>query len=174
VLTVSGLKRDTARQGAAYNLSIQGIHTYHVGDNEILVHNMCTPGGAPETAGPGAWGTASESMSARAAAYQEQITGGAAGSVYRVNGVKFDGYADGVLQDAKGPGYAWAVKNGRFRDDYDGADGLAAQAQRQLAAAGGTPIEWSVAEADTATAIRNLFIDRGISGINVLHVPYGG
>jgi hypothetical protein len=43
VLTVSGLKRDTARQGAAYNLSIQGIHTYHVGDNEILVHNMCPP-----------------------------------------------------------------------------------------------------------------------------------
>jgi hypothetical protein len=46
VLTVSGLKRDTARQGAAYNLSIQGIHTYHVGDNEILVHNMCHTGGA--------------------------------------------------------------------------------------------------------------------------------
>jgi len=42
-------------------------------------------------------------MSARAAAYQEQITGQAIGSVYRVNGVKFDGFADGVLQDAKGP-----------------------------------------------------------------------
>jgi hypothetical protein len=48
VLTVSGLKPDTARQGAAYNLSIQGIHTYHVGDNEILVHNMCPTGGAAE------------------------------------------------------------------------------------------------------------------------------
>jgi hypothetical protein len=50
VLTVSGLKPDTARQGAAYNLSIQGIHTYHVGDNEILVHNMCPTGGAANSA----------------------------------------------------------------------------------------------------------------------------
>jgi hypothetical protein len=62
VLTVSGLKRDTARQGAAYNLSIQGIHTYHVGDNEILVHNMCTPGGAAETAGAAGSGAASSSV----------------------------------------------------------------------------------------------------------------
>jgi hypothetical protein len=33
----------------AHNLSVQGIHTYHVGDNEILVHNTCDIGGAPET-----------------------------------------------------------------------------------------------------------------------------
>ncbi len=56
-------------------------------------------------AGPGAWGVVAESMSERAAAYQTQITGRAAGSVYWLNGVKFDGFADGVLQDAKGPRY---------------------------------------------------------------------
>ena len=128
------------------------------------------PGGA-EDAGPGAWGSASESMSARAAAYQEQITGRAAGSVYRVNGVKFDGYSDGVLQDAKGPGYANFVKDGTFEPWYSGSADLVAQAQRQLAAAGGTPIEWSVAEPEAAVAIRNLLASEGISGIKVVNVP---
>ena len=42
------------------------------------------------------------------------------------------------------------------------------QAERQLAAAGGTPITWSVAEAPATAAINRLFLDRGISGINVV------
>jgi len=112
-------------------------------------------------------------MSARAAAYQAQVTGRAAGSVYTVNGVKFDGFIDGVLQDAKGPGYATFVRNGQFQPWFQGADELASQAQRQIAAAGGTPITWSVAEADAATAINHLFESRGISGISVVHVPEG-
>ncbi len=41
VITVSGLQLGTAREALAYNLSVQGIHTYHVGDDEILVHNSC-------------------------------------------------------------------------------------------------------------------------------------
>jgi len=122
-------------------------------------------------AGPGAWGTAAESTSSRAAAYQARITGRSAGSVYNVNGVKFDGFANGVLQEAKGPGYASLVRNGQFQPWFSGADGLVSQAQRQLAAAGGTPITWSVAEGPAATAINNLFVSRGISGINVIHVP---
>ncbi|MBW9207143.1 HINT domain-containing protein [Mumia sp. zg.B17] len=32
------------RQALAYNLSIQGIHTYHVGALDVLVHNMCATG----------------------------------------------------------------------------------------------------------------------------------
>jgi hypothetical protein len=51
---------------------------------------------------------------------------------------------------------------------------LRAQVTRQLAAAGGTPITWSVAELSTATAIDNLFASNGISGINVVYVPPGG
>jgi hypothetical protein len=121
--------------------------------------------------GPGEWGTAQESMSQRASEYQSRITGQPEGSVYRVNGVKFDGYEDGVLQEAKGPGYANFVKDGEFQPWYNGADQLAAQAQRQLAAAGGTPITWSVAEPDAVTAINNLFSSRGIYGINVVNVP---
>lgn len=34
-----GLLTNTAREGLAFNLSIEGTHTYHVGDAEILVHN---------------------------------------------------------------------------------------------------------------------------------------
>ena len=41
VVTVSGLQLGTAREALAYNLSVEGIHTYHVGDAEILVHNQC-------------------------------------------------------------------------------------------------------------------------------------
>ena len=44
--------------------------------------------------------------SARAIAYQEQITGRTAGQAFRVNGVRFDGYNGISLVDAKGPGYA--------------------------------------------------------------------
>ncbi|MFF1821545.1 polymorphic toxin-type HINT domain-containing protein [Kribbella sp. NPDC058245] len=43
-LTVSGLKAGTQRETLAYNLSVQGIHTYHVGDRAILVHNACKAG----------------------------------------------------------------------------------------------------------------------------------
>ncbi len=111
-------------------------------------------------------------MSARAAAYQRQITG-RSGSVYDVGGVKFDGFADGVLLEAKGPGYSSFVRNGEFKPWFQGADELTTQAQRQVAAAGGSPVRWSVAEADAVTAINRLFADQGISGIQVVHVPAG-
>lgn len=45
------------------------------------------------------------------------------------------------------------------------------QAERQLAAAGGTPITWSVAEQPVVGAINSLFARNGISGINVMYVP---
>lgn len=41
VITVSGLELGTAREALAYNLSVEGIHTYHVGQRAILVHNTC-------------------------------------------------------------------------------------------------------------------------------------
>jgi len=40
-ITVSGLKVGTAHDARAYNLTVDGIHTYHVGQAEILVHNDC-------------------------------------------------------------------------------------------------------------------------------------
>ncbi len=106
-------------------------------------------------------------MSERAAAFQAEVTGAAPGSVYRVGGVDFDGFANGTLLEAKGPGYATFVRGGQFQPWFQGADGLVSQATRQLAAAGGTPIQWVVAEPEAAAAIRNLFGQNGISGINV-------
>lgn len=41
VITVSGLRFGTEREALAYNLSVEGIHTYHVGIDGILVHNTC-------------------------------------------------------------------------------------------------------------------------------------
>ena len=107
-------------------------------------------------------------MSDRAAAFQAEVTGSAPGSVYRVGGVDFDGFSNGTLLEAKGPGYATFVRAGEFRPWFQGADGLVSQASRQLAAAGGTPIRWVVAEPEAATAIRNLFGQNGITGINVV------
>ncbi len=39
---VSGLMPATVRGGLAYNLAVEDIHTYHVGRDEILVHNTCS------------------------------------------------------------------------------------------------------------------------------------
>jgi hypothetical protein len=52
-------------------------------------------------------------MSRRAARYQQQISGRPVDEAYwvggthsKAGGVKFDGFQDGVLLEAKGPGYA--------------------------------------------------------------------
>src|SRR5215831_7532574 len=83
--------------------------------------------------GPGEWGLSKEVWnSARAAAYQEKITGYSADFTYWVRGVKFDGDFNGVLQEVKGEGYAWAVKNGRFIGIFDGAQGMVDQALPRL------------------------------------------
>lgn len=120
---------------------------------------------------PGKWITVNEHMSQRAAAYQQQITGVNANQSYLVDGVKFDGFNDGVLLDAKGPGYAWAVRDGEFADYYRGSEALQGQARRQIQAAGGVPIRWHVAEQPAATAMTELFRENRIKGIEVIHTP---
>ncbi|WP_460707501.1 polymorphic toxin-type HINT domain-containing protein [Myceligenerans halotolerans] len=40
-LTVGGLRYATSRTALAFNLEVDGIHTYHVGEQEVLVHNAC-------------------------------------------------------------------------------------------------------------------------------------
>jgi RHS repeat-associated protein len=126
-----------------------------------------------EDEGPGAWADVNESMSNRAAAYQEQITG-RSGSSYVVDGVKFDGYSDGQLIDAKGPGYARFVNSdGDFKPWFQGAQGFVDQGQSQLAAADGTPIAWYFAEEQAAAATENLFAQNDIA-INVVYQPPAG
>lgn len=117
----------------------------------------------------GTWTSVNESMSARAATYQTQITG-QAGQAYVVNGVKFDGFTDGVLLDAKGPGYATFVdSNGQFKPWFTGDQSLLTQAASQINAAGGSPIIWHVAEPSAATAIQNLLQTNGFGTIKVVN-----
>ncbi len=150
----------------------------------IILHraNMATQGPAPAD-GPGQWGLAQESMSPRARHYQEQITRHSADDAYWIGGVgrnsggvKFDGFENGVLLEAKGPGYA-----NKFLDDLrpkvwfekSGAKALVEQARRQLRASHGTgaSIRWHIAEQKTAEAIRELFRANDIEGIEVAFTP---
>jgi hypothetical protein len=86
-------------------------------------------------------------MSRRSARYQEQITGHSASEAYWVGGVgrksggvKLDGFEEGVLLDAKGPGFANKFNAGLTPKkwfEFSGAKALVDQARRQLKAAKG-------------------------------------
>ncbi|WP_438265745.1 hypothetical protein [Cutibacterium avidum] len=90
-----------------------------------------------------------------------QITGRPEG--YYVNGVEFDGFQNGELLDAKGLGYAkllpaeWSTARGPLRDAAD----------RQLEAAGSTPIHWIFAEEGAAKKAREIIPEE----IRISHVP---
>jgi hypothetical protein len=121
--------------------------------------------------GPGEWRIVNDSMPERAAAYQTQITGRSANENYVVSGVKFDGFSDEILLEAKGPGYAQWVENGRFVDFFDGKKQLHGQALRQVEAANGKPVVWYFAELATANAMRSLLRDERIRGIDIVYMP---
>ncbi|MBM7119468.1 hypothetical protein I3V78_38545 [Archangium primigenium] len=150
----------------------------------LILHRANEAGQASAPpAGPGQWAPAEESMSARARAYQEQISGHSAHEAYWVGGVgrkskgvRFDGFKDGVLLEAKGPGYA-----NKFLENLEpknwfkssGAKALVDQAIRQLNAARSTktPIRWHIAEEKSAEAIRFLFRREQVFGIEIIHTP---
>ena len=123
-----------------------------------------------DSAGPGKWQPAKETMSDRAARYQDQVSGRAGGAgkeAYVVNGVKFDGYETGKLVDAKGPGYAGKLG----QEWYNGNEALIDQARRQVEAAEGTPIEWHFAEKEAADTARGMLQKENITGIDVIYQP---
>jgi hypothetical protein len=137
---------------------------------------------APRPAqGPGQWAPSKESMSKRSARYQEQITGRPASEAYWVGGkdfksggVKLDGFEDGVLLEAKGPGYSNKFEGNLQPKPWfepSGAKQLVEQARRQLKVAPGVPIRWHVAEKKAADAIRKLLSDEDVPGIEVVHTP---
>jgi hypothetical protein len=153
----------------------------------VLLHRANTAAGEASPSGgrgPGQWGPADEKgMSGRARAYQEQIAGHSAEDAYWVGGVgkqsggvKFDGFKDGVLLEAKGPGYAeffeglepkqWFLHSG-------GAQELVRQARRQFETVRGRgiAIQWHVAEKRAADAIRQLLRNAQVEGIEVVHTP---
>ncbi|MGE6763119.1 Tox-REase-5 domain-containing protein [Corallococcus interemptor] len=145
--------------------------------------NTASKGGAPSQ-GPGQWAPAKESMSTRARRYQEQITGHTADEAYwvggtstKAGGVKFDGFKDDVLLEAKGPGYAeffednfdpkdWFEASGKYQDLADQAD-----RQQRIVQGMGIRIEWHVAEKHAAAAMRKLLENNGFTEITVIHTP---
>jgi len=123
-------------------------------------------------AGPGTWEKTNEAMSAKSRDYQKYVTGAEDGMVYRVNGVKFDGYQDGVLIEAKGDYSSFVDKRtGKFRPWFKGKDDLAAQAKRQVNAADGTKIQWVFNDEASLNATKALFKSEGISEIECVLKP---
>ena len=77
----------------------------------------------PRAGGPGQWVQTDEFMSQSAQDYQSQVTGAPQGYVYRVKSgtkeVDFDGFDQGFLIEAKGPGYAkWIGPDLRFAEYF--------------------------------------------------------
>ncbi|WP_428262738.1 Tox-REase-5 domain-containing protein [Haliangium sp.] len=77
----------------------------------------------------------------------------------------------GRADRSKGPGYAKFIKDGKFRGFFHGQQKLLEQAERQLRAARGTPIEWHLAEASFVQALRRYLAREQITGIRVIHTP---
>ncbi len=91
-----------------------------------------------------------------------------------VNGVKFDGYTNGSLVDAKGPGYAkFFDTNGNPLPWWSGSTALIDQAKRQIVAASSsnTPIIWYIAEKPAFVGMSKLFQQYGITGIQLVYSP---
>jgi hypothetical protein len=131
----------------------------------------------PAPAEPGRWSKTNESMSDRAARYQEQQTGKPARIwEYKVGDVSFDGFKDGKLIEAKGPGYAQWLELGesgklRFRQYFEGARRMMNQLEKHnLIAKRGVPVEWRVAEPKLAEYLRQ-YIDAQHFRVTVVCVP---
>jgi hypothetical protein len=126
--------------------------------------------------GPGHWGPSGEDFGGFSKTYPQFITGHPISDAYMLNGVKFDGYLNGILTEVKGH-YAGFVDpaTGRFQawwaDSATGGIATISQAVRQLAAAAGNPIQWIVAEPEAKVAFEQLFADAGLDGITIRVVP---
>lgn len=79
LVTVSGLRPATAHSALAYNLTVDGIHTYHVGNQAILVHNTNSDCGSSRdalgrfTSGAGGESAAAEAGRVAHTAYSEKM-----------------------------------------------------------------------------------------------------
>ena len=121
--------------------------------------------------GPGAWESANESMSEFSKKYQKYITGADDGMVYKVDGVKFDGFKDGVLLEVKGDHSFLVDDRGDFFYWFSKKNSLINQATNQLRVAKGTPIKWYFSDSVSMNAFMKLFEENGITGIEYILKP---
>jgi len=119
----------------------------------------------------GKWIQTNEHMSLRSANYQTKVTGKPSNLSYKLNGVKFDGMKNGVLIDAKA-GYKQFIdkKNSVFYKWFEkGKKSLMKQAERQVAAAQGAPIEWVCQEKELVEVLKKLFKNK--NNIKLTYIP---
>lgn len=111
--------------------------------------------------------------SLRAIEYQAQISGLPPGWAVNLGGESFDGCrtTDGVMLEAKGPGYAWALTPDGWRANYDGGSDAEDQMFRQSAAAEERIVEWHVAEPAVADYFRKFTLENGLNNIVVIYTP---
>ena len=123
--------------------------------NGLRPPDLRTPEMGHTDNGPGLWAEGKNHGSARAKAYEEQVTGVTADRSYYVNGVEFDGYDGTHLLDAKGERYSIFIQSGWA--PYE-PGGLVETAARQADAARptNTPIQWYVAEKETYQTLKDL------------------
>jgi hypothetical protein len=128
----------------------------------------------PPPEGPGQWVQKKESMSEDAQRFQFQKTGAPEGWVYRVRTgpgpkdfVDFDGFKNGVLLEVKGPGYKALLEKMQGKQWFEGVEDMLAQADRQLKAAGSTPIQWHFAEREVADLMRGQFQNKNLDRIEI-------
>lgn len=128
-----------------------------------------------ELGGPGTWMVETENLSQADRAYEQLVTNGVpSGISYKVPAawrkfgyVKFDGYQNGTLIDAK---------NQALTDSMFTAEGKLQkwvtsplkQAKDQARAAGDVPITWYVSDERAATAFKYMMADNDIKGITVI------
>jgi hypothetical protein len=87
--------------------------------------------------------------------------------------VKFDDFLNGALIDAKGNYGQFIDANGAWRRFFPGDDYFLGLANRQLAAAGDTPIVWPFAQQNAAQKVQALLDAEGISQITTAWKPMG-
>ena len=123
--------------------------------NGLRPPDLRTPEMGHTDNGPGLWAEGTNHGSARAKAYEEQVTGVTVDRSYYVNGVEFDGYDGTHLLDAKGERYSIFIQSGWA--PYE-PGGLVETAARQADAARptNTPIQWYVAEKETYQTLKDL------------------
>jgi hypothetical protein len=116
-----------------------------------------------------------KTMSDRAKLYQHQITNLPIGMAVMLNDRMFDGCRtiDGVMLEAKGEEYAWALRNGEFFKRYRGKQEIFDQMQKQSKAAGPRLVEWHFAEEAVAIyfskAVEALKLQGKLLNIVVIH-----
>ncbi|HEV2263314.1 MAG TPA: Tox-REase-5 domain-containing protein, partial [Stellaceae bacterium] len=94
----------------------------------------------------------------------------------RGNDVYFDDcrHTDGVMIEAKGPGYEDLIESGRKNEKFKKLidKKLVGQANDQLDAAQGRPIEWYFGEKGAADYVRELFRgDTRLCKIKIIYMP---